>query len=341
MMKEEHLYSLIEQELNGTLNASDAAKLESWVGQGKEEESTYQEIRSILELTGTVVAAVDPQTDAMWASLQTQLNDEAPEVSTTSEEAVVVPLRRSPARWYGIAAAVVLLVVTSVYLLVPGNNDNDDPQRFSARHGTTLSLDLPDASKVVLNSESSLEWNEDFNDSERRVKLEGEAFFDIAKNKEKPFIINVMGTETKVLGTSFNISAYSGTREVLVSVVTGKVAFESLDDHKSVFLTPNQLGRYDLDSKKLTVVNEVVATDDAAWQKGVLKFNQTPLADALVRLEKHYDLEFQLSPELEGEVMSATYNIRTLQEDGLIEILTLTYPDANIQREGKKVSIMK
>lgn len=341
-MKEEHLYSLIEQELNGTLSESDAARLAAWVEQGKEEEATYQEIRSILELTSSAVDAVDPQTDAMWAALRGQLEEDTevsdPEVATTP----VIPMRRSPARWYGVAAAIVLLVVTSVYLLVPGNGSTqEDPQRFSARHGTTLTLDLPDASKVVLNSESSLEWENDFNSSERRVKLEGEAFFDIAKNKEKPFIIDVMGTETKVLGTSFNISAYPKTREVLVSVVTGKVSFQPLDGTQSLQLTPNQAGRYDLDNKKLTLIENIVAQDDAAWQKGILKFDKTPLKDALVRLEKHYELEFELSPELEGEVMSATYDVKTIQEDDLIEILTLTYNNAKIQREGKKVLIIK
>lgn len=362
-MKEEQLYALIEQELRGTLNESDAGMLADWVGQGREEETTYQEVRSILEITAEGISVMDPQTDTSWDALQSLIgeaevstvgdaeitsvgNTETSAVGNTETEntsfegAPVIPMRRSRTRIYGIAATVVLLVVAALFIVLPGDTPGVDKGKiFASTHSEVKQLDLPDGSHVTLNSESKLEMPADFNDEVRRVKLEGEAFFDIARNEEKPFIIEVMGTETRVLGTSFTISAYPATQQVMVSVVTGHVEFSPIGSDAKIDLTPNQAGRFDLKTNKLSRM-ETAASDDAAWQDGKYVFRKVPFGIALERLEKHYDLEFVVSPDLENEPLTTTIDVNTTSEEDLLSLLQVTF-QVQIERNGKRVEIKK
>lgn len=341
-MKEEQLYALIELEMRGTLSESQARTLADWVGQGSHEETTYQEVRSILEITQEGISVIDTQTDQSWMDLQAMLGASETAESAPEEvaDAPVIPLKRSRTRIYGIAAAIILLVMVGIFVAIPGDNSgNSNGQTFATAHSQVTQVNLPDGSQVTLNSESQLDMPGDFNDELRRVKLEGEAFFDVEKNKEKPFIIEVLGTETRVLGTSFNISAYPATEQVIVSVVTGRVEFSPVGSTNKLVLNPDEAGRFDLKTKTLFPMG-TVAKEDAAWKDGKLVFRKVPFGNALERLEKHYDLEFSVDPELENELLTTTVDFKKDTEEDLIGLLQATF-QAKIEKTGKQVKIMK
>lgn len=345
-MKEEQLYALIEQELRGTLDESNARVLAEWIGQGSQEEATYQEVRSILEITDEGISAIDPGTDESWLALQAMMNggrsQEDPKEAQEEIEAdtPVIQMKPRRTRIYGIAATVILLVVAGLFFAIPGSSPGDDNgQIFASGHGVIKQIDLPDGSHVTLNSESKLEMPGDFNDELRRVKLEGEAFFDIARNEEKPFIIEVMGTETKVLGTSFTISAYPATEQVVVSVVTGLVEFSPIGSDAHLQLKPNQAGRFDLRTNKL-IRMETASAEDAAWQEGKFSFRKDPFRIALERLEKHYDLELSVSSELGNELLTTKIDVNSTNEEDMISLLATTM-QCKFQRTGKRVEFMK
>ncbi|WP_254412672.1 FecR family protein [Dyadobacter diqingensis] len=168
--------------------------------------------------------------------------------------------------------------------------------------GKSKNLVLSDGSVVVLENNSSLKYSQDFNLKTRTVYLQGKAFFDVAKNAEKPFIIYSNGLVTKVLGTSFTITANEDDKDVTVSVVTGKVAvllqdqFETIPEkHSSVLsgllLTPNQKAVYSRRNAHLakTLVDNPVLVDKASKTRD-FTFENTPVNEVFEVLSKAYGI---------------------------------------------------
>lgn len=168
--------------------------------------------------------------------------------------------------------------------------------------GKSKNVVLSDGSVVVLENNSSLKYSQDFNLKTRTVYLQGKAFFDVAKNAEKPFIIYSNGLVTKVLGTSFTITANEDDKDVTVSVVTGNVAvvpqdqFENLPEKQSsvlsgLLLTPNQKAVYsrgDAHLAKTLVDNPVLVDKDSKTRD--FTFENTPVNEVFEVLSKAYGI---------------------------------------------------
>jgi ferric-dicitrate binding protein FerR (iron transport regulator) len=147
---------------------------------------------------------------------------------------------------------------------------------------------LPDSTHVWLNAGSTLRYPETFADSRRLVSLEGEAFFEVTKDATKPFIIETASTETKVLGTSFNVKAMLD-KPVTVTVATGKVQFGPLGSERKVVLLPGDAGTFDPQQQALT--NQ--RNEDPRfleWHNHTLIFTKTPLAQVFKTLEEVYHI---------------------------------------------------
>jgi transmembrane sensor len=154
---------------------------------------------------------------------------------------------------------------------------------------------LSDGSTVWLNQNSSLQYPEAFGEDQRTVILTGEAFFEVAKDATKPFIIKTEFTETKVLGTSFNLRAYPGETETAVSVATGQVSFVNLKGADPVILNPGSEGVYDKNAGSLSSMKQ--ETNVLAWKTKQLSFDDTPFAKVEVDLERCYGIDIQVENE--------------------------------------------
>lgn len=160
---------------------------------------------------------------------------------------------------------------------------------------------LSDGSRVRLKEDSKLEYPTVFRGDTREVTLIGEAFFEVAKNKEKPFIIHAAGLTTKVLGTSFNIKAYENDASAEVTVVTGKVSVsvnnETKLEKKDIVLMRNQKAIYskngDLIMREVTD-KEILNKVD---KKTNLVFNETPLKEIIKVLNTYYEANIILANE--------------------------------------------
>lgn len=144
-------------------------------------------------------------------------------------------------------------------------------------------LQLADGTRVWLNAGTSLRYPVAFSGQERRVELRGEGYFEVAKDSASPFVVSVNGVDVRVLGTSFNVSAYSD--EVVTTLVEGKVLMRSQAD--SVVLVPDRQGVWD--GKRMTV-KRVDARNYALWREGVFFFEDMPLEDILDALARWYDV---------------------------------------------------
>ncbi|MGN6420564.1 MAG: FecR family protein [Pseudobacter sp.] len=157
---------------------------------------------------------------------------------------------------------------------------------MSTPQGGQYQLTLPDGTKVWLNAASSITYPAVFVGKERKVMINGEAYFEVAKNKEMPFMVEVRGMSTvEVLGTSFNINAYSNEETVNTTLVEGSVKI-----NKRVVLKPGQQAVVK-DSAAVSVVNNADLEKAIAWKNGLFSFNNADLVSVMRQLERWYGVK--------------------------------------------------
>ncbi len=158
--------------------------------------------------------------------------------------------------------------------------------------GGEFSLELADGTRVWLNTESKLRYPVAFTGDERRVEMDGEVYFEVAKNREKPFVVTVNGVDIRVLGTSFNVSAYQ--EDVVTTLVTGKVQLKKGDEQ--VVLLPNQQAIWSDDKFK---VKQVDARNCVLWKEGIFYFEDVDLEMILDDMARWYNVNiFYVNPTL-------------------------------------------
>jgi transmembrane sensor len=172
-------------------------------------------------------------------------------------------------------AVVLLIIVVSPFYHFRNTSTTPEVVRINtavAGPGQMKLIELADGTKIWLNSSSRLSYPEHFSDSIRAVTLlEGEAFFEVAHENKRPFIVFSKGVNTQVLGTSFNINAYKYSKNIQVTVNTGKVAV-SIGNDLIDYLTPNEQLKYQLLTGKILKGN--VKNSKAPWLSGDIVLDQ-------------------------------------------------------------------
>ena len=151
--------------------------------------------------------------------------------------------------------------------------------------GGEFALELADGTRVWLNSESTLKYPVHFTEDLRKVEITGEGYFEVAKNAGKAFVVKVNGVNVRVLGTSFNISAYS--EKVVTTLIEGKVQLQKGMD--SVTLMPNQQGVWQ-NGEHGFEVKRVEARNYSLWRKGIFYFENTDLETILDAMARWYNV---------------------------------------------------
>ncbi|MFA4871265.1 MAG: FecR family protein [Pedobacter sp.] len=149
---------------------------------------------------------------------------------------------------------------------------------------------LPDGTKVWLNAASMLTYPVNFGKNERRVELSGEGYFEVAKNKLKPFRIKTDRQEVTVLGTHFNVNNYKDETKASTTLLTGSVSILNLKSSERAILKPDEQGI--LNEKSLSV-QQVNAEDAIAWKNGEFLFNDEPLESIMRQISRWYDIDVE------------------------------------------------
>jgi transmembrane sensor len=218
----------------------------------------------------------------------------------------------------GVSFLLKIIVFGPEQLTISGNNLNPkDPYQ------------LADGSLVYLNRNSEISFSKKFGDKDRKVSLKGEAFFEVKRNKNIPFIITTYKTTTQVFGTSFNI--YSDQSEqVKVSVVTGVVEFYTIKGKDRVRLVAGERGIYNpgLAGVKKENIND---RNFMAWNTGILYFNETPLPEAFHLLQKQYSRVFVFETK-KDDLPSLTTTFENLPLEAVLEELNLLLNTKQVTR---------
>lgn len=188
----------------------------------------------------------------------------------------------------------------------------------SAARGEMLKVMLPDRSVVILNADSRIEFRKEFSSDKREINLEGEAFFEVTPDKERPFIVTSGNVATTALGTSFNISCRldSMEKQVEISLVSGSVRVEKTGRKgteagwRDILLQPGQRAFLDAQSQLAkTDFNE----KEVLWKNGILYFNATPFRDVLSILERWYDVDIEVVNNNADRQYSGEFKDETLE----------------------------
>ena len=225
--------------------------------------------------------------------------------------------------WVGVAAAVLLISLT-IWFVMAGRVGAKTPENAIAWQavdnvtGNVRAFQLPDGSKIWLHPQSHFYYTRDFGQGhERRVRLEGEAFFDVAHDSERPFIIHSGGIQTRVLGTAFNVEAYGNEDMIRVSLVRGKVAVEDTVNNNAdaTVMTAGHLLVYQKNSRRFGI-DTLAAIDTALWTDGTMVLQNIPVTDALKRISNRFGfrLAYDKNVDLQGKNVNGVFRGQTVDE---------------------------
>lgn len=232
-------------------------------------------------------------------------------------------------QYFKIAAAILLIGISISVGLYYSLGDYKSEERNLISLATTTesgeSVRLQDGTIVWLNSNSSLSYPDQFTGNKREVFLVGEAFFEVNKDPQKPFVIHAGNAVTQVLGTSFNVNAIPEKEEVIVTVTSGKVAFypQKAEELQVLLEKGERAIFYTKSGKTEKSLNQNL--NYLSWKTGVLRFDNTAMPDAIQAIAHHFNREIILDEGLSACRFSATFNNVTIQDvlDELSIILNL------------------
>lgn len=226
-------------------------------------------------------------------------------------------------------AAVIILGI-GIYFYTQHLVSRVPAQKTIASSGVKI-LTLPDGSKISLNDNATLTYPKIFNQASRDVTLDGEAFFEITADMNKPFLIKTNKVITEVVGTSFNVNSNSDS--VVVTVVTGKVMLYR-ERNSAIALTVGEQGIY---SDKGLTKRMNSDPNFLSWKTNILTFQNTPLAKVVDDLSRHYGQHIQITSKmLEGCTLTSTFQGQTLEE--ILQEMTLLF-SIEVDRSGDTIMI--
>lgn len=225
-----------------------------------------------------------------------------------------------------------LIIMAGLFFLYDAKSDpfsfvymiNDEVEHIA--RGDIKMLNLPDGTKVWVNSDSKIRYFDSNSDKVRRVYLYGEAYFEVARDESRPFEIYAKGAKVKVLGTKFNVTAYSDTEGVETSVLSGLVSFgiagdDKENEKKQVLLSHNMKGVYSKDAGNIEVT-KVEEDEINAWVHGRLVFKSCELRHIVRVLERKFNVTIALDSKIKDKLITATFKNSGLRE--ILDLLSLT-----------------
>ena len=303
---------LIEKYFDGNITDAEIKKLSDWIKNDRHLQNWWEEEFSKSD------AGINPVLrDKLFARIKEQTQGKKETQGKENSRTI----RMNPWKW---AAAIVLPICIAffTYYLVDSSQTVGAPFIVKADKGDKATIELPDGTNVVLNSASQLSYLNNFGENGRRVQLNGEAYFKVAHDEKRAFIVQVGDLEVKVLGTSFNVSAYEDAKDVTVVLLEGKVGVYA--QKTSHIMKPGDKIEYNKATHKITAT-QVHPSDYIEWTKGNIYFEKESLENIMKTLSRIYDVEIRFdSNKLPNEYFTGTIPGGGIQN--ALNILMLTSP---------------
>ena len=272
------------------------------------------ELRAIVMLTSRDIQDIE---------LRYQITDLEKKIALFEEASVATTnttFKNRTKRWnLAVAACMALLAGIAIYYLVNSVQRSEAlPLLYATKPAEKKALILPDGSRVILNADSKVTLHADFGQKDRRLQLDGEAYFDVVHNPSKPFIVETPRMDVKVLGTAFNVKAYQADDLFETSLIRGSVELSLKKEHKTVMLRPHE--KYVLREIRTEKVEAVISSNTAAthsntgllpvkinkidtsvvevsWTNNKIVFVDESLAEVMKKLERWYGVRIVVQDE--------------------------------------------
>ena len=242
-------------------------------------------------------------------------------------------------RWAAIVMLVFSLGAFSYYIF---NNwkqkSNESSYALYVPFGAKMRMELPDKSVVWLNAGSTLRYSSNFGKENRQLFLEGEAYFEVTKNPSKPFVVTTEQASVKVLGTRFDVKAYSEDEQLNVTLLQGSIHLTTIyQPNRTLVLVPNQ--RAVIDKKENTVViKEVKGEQSSVWTQGQMIFDEEVFGQIIRRLEREYNVIINVTkPQLVNVHFYGNFrHAQTIEE--IFDIMTANN-EFHYTKKGNKITV--
>jgi transmembrane sensor len=282
MLQDQKIWLLISLKISGEATKAELEELELLLKQNSELATTVDDLQKLWKKSHT---AVSEETEDAFARHFQRLNKIMPATGVIEPERKIkekAVLQNSAANkklyrfWWAAAAASVFIIWFFARNSEDISSKNSD-NTVSTNAGYKASVNLPDGSKVWLNRDSKITYDGDFKGKTREIFLSGEAFFDIAKDKTRPFIIHTRTINLKVLGTAFNVRSYESGKETEAALVHGSIEVTLLNNpDKKITLKPGE---------KILVKNSLTVDTLSTYKKSEVNDEDEPIA---VLAKMHY-----------------------------------------------------
>ncbi|MBN2611558.1 MAG: DUF4974 domain-containing protein [Bacteroidales bacterium] len=343
----ENTNELIARYLSGNTSREESKSLEDWLNQYPENRSEYDSIKEVWDFVSRPyhMSKVDV------ARARAKVKKEIPEFRS---------IKNIFYYWQRVAAVIILPVfvagVLFFYVFKQRLTSRIVQQEITASYGVRSKVNLPDGTDVWLNSGSRITFPSKFLDNKREVFLEGEALFNVADDKLRPFYVNLGEVSVKAIGTTFNVAAYQKDNTFETTLISGKVLMVKQSSSKSDVvlykIEPRQHAVYNKQERKITVFedalppvpssekleslkplppelsalkNEISDNKYTSWIEGKLIFRNDPMDAVIKRLERWYNVDIQLKDTLLYDFRyTATFVDETLEQ--VLGLLKLSAP---------------
>lgn len=331
------VHTLLARYLEGEASEKEKQVVETWMPEVKEGTET----RHLEEMIAEDQEQIWERLADMYGVIET------PQTETLPLQKEFGVKRLFSLRKYAAVVAVVLLVAGSAFYFM----DKKESLPFLAHQEKSVrtiyetgerevkKISLPDGSIVHLNGNTRLSLiDNEFNKKNREIRLEeGEAFFEVTKNKDKPFVVYSHHLQTTVRGTSFNVKAYGELGEDVVAVKTGIVEVNA-GSKKLQTLIRNQQLSFQAGNGHV-VTDEINADEFTAWTEGRLVLSKATIKELKLRLKQHFGVELEQTGEiLDNALFNSTYPAEVSLQD-VMEDICLIY-GVQYKQQGKRLIIL-
>lgn len=336
---------LILKCLQGAASSEEQQEVWNWLKDEANFEH-YKKMRDTWIAVGVIKSDASFEIERRYQKIQDRIN------SKTKRMPRVLSLTNQNAIWKVAAIVVFALLIGSVgTYIITANNFNQTTSGINKYEvevpmGAKINMSLADGTKVWLNAGSKLVYSQGYNKTNRQVALIGEGYFEVAKNKKLPFLVEAGGLQVKAVGTAFNVKAYPDEKEVEATLIEGII--DVTEGKQTIRLTPNEKATFirnsahiiysltnpdeiqtvpfsDIKTVDIILSKDVNTTIYTSWRSERWIFERESLADFVKKLERRYDVRvYVMDAELNKYKISGSIDQQTLGQ--LLNAVRLTVP---------------
>ncbi|NUM31277.1 MAG: FecR family protein [Bacteroidetes bacterium] len=321
-MNYNNTYNILVKYVDGEASAEEVIEIEKLIENDLFWKNEFEILKNINQtISNSQINKIEANTNQNWENLKKSIAAK-PEIKIN-----LLP------RYLKYAAAAIVIFVAGWFLLNHYNKNNEynhfaTGKTYKTGINEMLEIILEDGSKITLNQNSELKIDKNYNISSRLTELKGEAYFEIAKQKTKPFFTKTNNTFVKVLGTKFKINSNSN-KIVEISLYEGKVEFNS--KNKSTLLTPGNMVKYTVNTNETEKI-QINTSDEKFWENK-LAFKDEKLKEIAKQLEKRFKISIVIPQERQDEKYTISFEGMSLESAiKLLEELT----DSKITKNNSK-----